>query len=162
MGQNQSHDSSQSYAASSGNSLSSVGGNHQPSSNKGTDDKKSLHPALVSGKKAELSNSKEGGSDRSIHWAETIATDIEKTGASHDKNEHFDKKQRVRARSEEDFGGKKFSQSDELSLVSLGSEQTSGTFGSEHFADDEISEFEAVLVRELKKRVERQHNQESP
>lgn len=113
-------------------------------------------------KKAELSNSKEGGSDRSIHWAETIATDIEKTGASHDKNEHFDKKQRVRARSEEDIGGKKFSQSDELSLVSLGSEQTSGTFGSEHFADDEISEFEAVLVRELKKRVERQHNQESP
>uniref|UniRef100_A0A7S2YWN7 EF-hand domain-containing protein n=1 Tax=Chloropicon laureae TaxID=464258 RepID=A0A7S2YWN7_9CHLO len=100
-------------------------------------------------------------STRSIHWAEQVATDMEQPSGG-GSGAHSNKKLRVRTRSEEEEYERQLQsqERDELSMEARSAE-TDGEMYS--FADDEeISEFEALLVQELKKRVRDQNRHQSP
>ncbi len=103
-----------------------------------------------------LKNSKDA-SGRSITWAEQVATDMEQPSGAHSS-----KKPRVRTRSEEEEYERQLQsqERDEMSTDARSAE-TDGEMYS--FAEDEeISEFEGLLVEELKKRVQEQKRCQSP
>lgn len=144
MGQKPSRDSS--FSVSQQSDVGELRGDNEK--------KKGLHPALKS------PNEQLGlSSNRSIHWAEQVATDMEHPGAR-TGTAHSSKKPRVRTRSEEEEYEKqlRLQQTDQLSFDAGRSE----TEGEDDYVDEEISEFEAILVQELKKRVKVKNEQQSP
>jgi len=99
--------------------------------------------------------SKEDGSSlgRSIQWAEQVATDMEETNEKANNS----KKPRVRTRAEEEEYERKLL---ELQKEELGGiyDSSTGRMTSDYDSivvdeDEEITEFEALVVKELKKRV---------
>jgi calcium-binding protein CML len=145
MGQNQSRDPSE-----------SKDGAEAGKANTSLDGKKHLSSCMASSS-GEPSHRSEDSLNRSIHWADNVATDMEKVSSAEGK--HFDKKQRVRRRSEDELppgAGKELQEKDGLSLRSLGSDPVSETLSN--YAEDQMSEFEAILVQELKVRVKKSFN----
>ena len=149
MGQGQSRDPSESSALPGG-----AGAQAQ-----GSQAKKVLTSCMASSS-GEQSHRSEDSLNRSIHWADQVATDMEKAVPADGK--HFNKKQRVRARSEDELAlsGKELQKNDDMSLRSLGSDPISETLSN--YADDQMSEFESVLVQELKARVKNKKKGDSP